>query len=78
MAIYSESGDSWSPTPGNKLYERETVLCRKMEEGKADYEACVNQTNAVQQDVLSVQLPQVVCALVFITFHSKTLCAGLN
>ncbi len=59
LAIYSESGDSWNPTPGNKLYEKEIVLCKRMEEGKAEYEASVKQTNALQQDLLSGQLPQV-------------------
>ena len=59
LAIYAESGDSWNPAPGNKLYERELVLCRRMEEGKAEYEAVVDQTNALQQEILGTHLPQV-------------------
>ena len=59
MAIYSEEADSWNPTIGNKLYERETILCRRMEEGKTEYEAIVLQTNALQSDILGSQLPQV-------------------
>lgn len=59
LAIYSESGDSWNPTPGNKLYEREALLCRRMEEIRAEYEDMVDQTNALQQDSLGTQLPQV-------------------
>ena len=59
LAIFNESGDSWNPTPGNKLYEREAALCRRMEEGKAEYEGMVDQTSATQQDILGTQLPQV-------------------
>lgn len=59
LAIYCESGDSWNPAPGNKLYEKESVLCRKMEEGKADYEASIDHTNALQLEILTVQLPEV-------------------
>ena len=32
MAIYREFGDTWSPTTGNKFYEREQLLHRKMQE----------------------------------------------
>lgn len=64
LAIHSEGGDSWNPAPGNKLYERETVSCRKMEEGKVEYEGVVDQTNVLQQDILGSQLPQVcVCRI---------------
>ena len=59
LAIFSESGDSWNPAPGNKLYEREAALCRRMEEARAEYEAVVDQTNVIQQDILGAQLPQV-------------------
>ena len=59
MAIHSESGDSWNPAPGNKLYEREAVLCRKVEEARADYETVVQQTTDLQRETLCSQLPQV-------------------
>ena len=32
MALYAESGDSWAPTPGNKLYEREQLTAKKSQE----------------------------------------------
>ncbi len=30
--LFREYGDTWNPTPGNKLYEREQQLCKKMAE----------------------------------------------
>lgn len=32
LALYREVGDSWNPTPGSKLYEKESLLARKMDE----------------------------------------------
>ncbi len=72
MAIYGESGDSWSPAPGNKLHERETILCRRMEEGKAEYEAMVSQTNALQKEILGTTLPQAcirMCVCVYVSMY---------
>lgn len=65
MAIYQEQGDSWNPTPGNKLHEREMQLSRKVVEGKEDYEAAVEQINLMQQDIFSSQLPKVFLFAVF-------------
>ena len=35
LALYREVGDSWNPTPGNKLYERETLLAKRMDEASS-------------------------------------------
>ena len=32
LALYREVGDTWSPTPGHKGYEREALLAKRMEE----------------------------------------------
>ena len=32
MALYAEGGDSWAPAAGNKLYEREQLIARKMDD----------------------------------------------
>ncbi len=32
MTLFREFGDTWNPTPGNKLYEREQLLSRKVAE----------------------------------------------
>lgn len=32
LALFKEHGDTWNPTPGNKLYEREQLLSKKMAE----------------------------------------------
>jgi len=32
LALYREVGYSWNPTPGSKLYDKETLLARKMDE----------------------------------------------
>ncbi len=59
LAIYQEQGDSWNPAPGNKLHDKEALLSKKVEEGRAEYEAAVRQTNNIQTDILTNQLPQV-------------------
>ena len=37
-----------------------------MEEGKAEYEALVDQTNALQQEIMGTQLPQVTAQCVYV------------
>lgn len=32
VALYAETGDSWAPAPGNKLYEREQLTSKKSQE----------------------------------------------
>ena len=32
VALYSESGSNWNPTPGHKLYEREQLTAKKSQE----------------------------------------------
>lgn len=59
MAIYHEFGDTWNPMPGSKLHEKEIQLCKRMEDGKADYEASVQYINSLQQDMIGSQLPKV-------------------
>ena len=45
--------------PGSKLHEKEIQLCKRMEDGKAEYEAAVQHINSLQQDMIGRQLPQV-------------------
>ena len=45
--------------PGSKLHEKEIQLCKRMEDGKADYEASVQYINSLQQDMIGSQLPKV-------------------
>ena len=37
MTLYKEFGDNWSMQPGNKLYEREAVMCKKAQEVQTMY-----------------------------------------
>ena len=57
-------------------------MCKKMEDGREEYEAAVKQTNTIQSDILGTHLPQVraviVCversvALVFVCVDSSVL-----
>lgn len=45
--------------PGSKLHEKEIQLCKRMEDGKTEYEASVRYINSLQQDMLGSQLPKV-------------------
>lgn len=45
--------------PGSKLHEKEIHLCKRMEDGKAEYEASVQHINSLQQDMIGSQLPKV-------------------
>lgn len=64
LAIYREHGDTWNPSPGNKLHEKEVQLCKRMEESKAEYENTVDHVNTLQNDIFASQLPEV-CLLLF-------------
>ena len=59
MAIYSEFGDTWNPTPGSKFHDKENHLCKRMQDSKAEYEATVQHVNTLQEDIFSSQLPKV-------------------
>lgn len=63
LALYREYGDSWSPAPGNKLYEKEQLLTRKVQEARSEYEATVTHVNSLQHDVFLRQLPQALTSL---------------
>lgn len=59
VAIYCEFGDTWNPVPGSRLHDKESQLCKRMQEGKTEYEATVQHVNSLQQDILTSQLPKV-------------------
>ena len=63
MAIYSEFGDTWNPTPGSKLHDRESQLCKRMQDTKAEYEATVEHVNSLQGEIFASQLPKVLVLL---------------
>lgn len=64
IAIYSEFGDTWNPTPGSKFHEKENHLCKRMQDAKAEYEATVEHVNCLQKETLTSQLPKVLCTVV--------------
>lgn len=59
VAIYREFGDTWNPILGSKLHDKESQLCKRMREGKAEYELTVQRTNELQQEIFASQLPKV-------------------
>jgi len=63
LALYREVGDSWNPTPGSKLYEKESLLARKMDEARAEYEQNVVGINTMQHEAFLSQLPQILESL---------------
>ena len=54
--------------PGFKLYEKEAQLCKRMEDGKTEYEMSVHHVNSLQEDMLGRQLPKVLLVLQY-TLH---------
>ncbi len=65
IELFQEQGDLWDPTPGNKLHDRETLLSRRVQECKDDYESAVRCINQQQNDVFSRQLPLVMCIVFY-------------
>ncbi|KAL5499317.1 hypothetical protein EMCRGX_G010706 [Ephydatia muelleri] len=63
MTLYKEFGDNWSMQPGNKLYEREAVMCKKAQEARLEYDVAVNSLNTLQSSVFVTQLPSTLCSL---------------
>ena len=59
VAIYREFGDTWNPIPGSKLHDKESQLCKRMQEGKAEYEVTLQHTNELQQEIFASRLPKV-------------------
>ena len=72
VIIYREFGDTWNPIPGSRFHEKESQLCKRMLEGKAEYEATVQHINSLQQDIFASHLPKV-HVLVYIAMY----CAGI-
>ncbi|XP_003384235.2 PREDICTED: uncharacterized protein LOC100638759 [Amphimedon queenslandica] len=63
MMIHKEYGAVWEPVAGNKLYEKEQQICRKVDEARLDYESCVEKLNANVQELTLQHLPQALLSL---------------
>lgn len=63
VALYAETGDSWAPAPGNKLYEREQLTSKKSQELRTEYEQAMEKVNILQTELHSQQMPEVLLTL---------------